>query len=81
MPKTRGIATRILQLLSEKCCISYADLMNEGIPKKVVWTHAVKLEKKGIIKRIYKNNRVLICLKICSESKKAYILQNKGVEN
>jgi len=75
MPKTRGTATRILQLLSEKCCISYADLMNEGIPKSAAWAHAVKLEKRGITKRIYKNNRALICLKICSESEKAYILQ------
>ena len=68
MPETKGYMLKLLRLLSEKCCVSYVELVKAGVPKNRAWYYAVKLEKRGIAKRIHDNSgRTLICLKMCSD--------------
>jgi len=68
MPRTRGYMVKVLQLLSEKCCVSYAELAKAGVSKNRAWHYAIKLERREIAKRVHsRDGRTLICLKMCSD--------------
>jgi len=59
---------KFMQMLSEKCCVTYDDLRKAGVSKSVAWAYAVELERRGIVIRIYEERRVRICLKFCASA-------------
>jgi hypothetical protein len=65
MPVVKGYMNKFMQMLSEKCCVTYDDLRKAGVDKSTAWSYTVELERRGVVVRVYEERRVRICLKFC----------------
>ena len=60
----KGYMRVVLRLLSERGCVSYDELVQEGVPRDVVHIYAIRLARSGVAVRKREDGRGVLCLKL-----------------